>query len=802
MNAETLLRRIFLILVILFCPTIASRAQSSVKINEVFANNKVVDVGNSLITDWVELYNTSSSPVSLAGASLSDNASNPRRWIFPSGVSISGNGYLLVLLDSGNPASVGAGVLLNAGFSLKSEGATLFFYPALASTTPLDSTTFGLQISTHSIGRIPDGTGNWVLTEPTASKANLAASLGSFSALRVNEWMPAPTKGEDWFEIFNGATTPVALNGLFLTDDLSTPNKYAIPPLSFIGIGEDAYIQFWADNQPSNGADHTNFKLNNTAETISIYGPGLLQIDSISYTDPAVDTSYGRLPDGGAKIAPLTPPGTPGEPNFSTLDSLVINEVLTHTDPPIEDAAEIYNTTSSPISVGGWYLSNKSTDLKRYRVPDGTVVPAKGYVVFYESQFNGPTALSPFTFNSAHGDQVYFSEADSAGNLTGYRISEVFEAAEHGISFGRYGLADVPGDYKFVAMNSLTFGPDGGHFGTGTGASNSYPKVGPIVISEIMYHPPSLDGTTNDNTLHEYIEIQNITGTNVPLYHPVDLTNYWRLQSAVDYSFPDHSSLAAYSFAIIVSFDPAIQTNMSNFRGRYPNLPLNTPVFGPWSGKLDNSGDPVELYKPDSVQEYPHPDAGFVPYIRVDKVNYLPGAPWPGAADGTGSSLQRKNSSLFGNDPINWEAVAPTPGSGSSVEIVDHDGDGMPDQWELANGLNPDDSSDAALDSDGDTFTNLQEYIAGTDPHDPASHLKIDAIVSFVGPNVPLTIRFSAAANKSYTVQFRSDLNSGTAWQKLSDVPTQSAARSAEVTDPDAYKKTDRYYRVVTPATN
>jgi len=55
----------------------------------------------------------------------------------------------------------------------------------------------------------------------------------------------------------------------------------------------------------------------------------------------------------------------------------------------------------------------------------------------------------------------------------------------------------------------------------------------------------------------------------------------------------------------------------------------------------------------------------------------------------------------------------------SGTPFVDSDGDGMPDDWEIAHGLNPNDPSDATQDPDGDGIDNLTEYLLGSDPHKP-----------------------------------------------------------------------------------
>lgn len=55
------------------------------------------------------------------------------------------------------------------------------------------------------------------------------------------------------------------------------------------------------------------------------------------------------------------------------------------------------------------------------------------------------------------------------------------------------------------------------------------------------------------------------------------------------------------------------------------------------------------------------------------------------------------------------------------IRTLDTDGDGIPDNEELALGLDPQNPADASQDLDGDGFTNLEEIRDGTDPRDPDS---------------------------------------------------------------------------------
>jgi hypothetical protein len=49
-------------------------------------------------------------------------------------------------------------------------------------------------------------------------------------------------------------------------------------------------------------------------------------------------------------------------------------------------------------------------------------------------------------------------------------------------------------------------------------------------------------------------------------------------------------------------------------------------------------------------------------YLMADQVRYKDNAPWPLAADGQGSSLNRLATDAYGNLPESWQALSPSPG--------------------------------------------------------------------------------------------------------------------------------------------
>jgi hypothetical protein len=345
--------------------------------------------------------------------------------------------------------------------------------------------------------------------------------------------------------------------------------------------------------------------------------------------------------------------GSPGQDDSGILPdpgAVVINEVLAHSHAAASDWIELYNTTDTAIDIGGWFLSDSNDNLFKYEIAGGTTIGLNGYLVFYEDlNFNNasdPGCHEPFALNE-NGDRLYLSSAQN-GVLTGYRSTEDFGASETGVSFGRYYKASTD-NYNFVTMAENT-----------PGSANPSPKVGPIVISEIMYNPDWPDGGSYTNNQYEYIELYNISSKPVLLYDP-QTGEPWKFTDGIEFTFPADMpvTIAAGEYLLVVKKPAA-------FSWRYPDVPAGI-ILGPYDGNLNNAGESLELSMPGDVD-----NEGLRQYIRIDRVNYSDGSHpencpggidlWPVQADGYGMALTRKVPTDYGNDPDNWTAALASPG--------------------------------------------------------------------------------------------------------------------------------------------
>lgn len=168
MEKHRLLKMAFL----LFILCRQSVAEGQIVINEYSAANWQQFVDNHAdYEDWIELYNTSTAPVSLANWQITDNPSGSERWKFAAGVSIPANGYLLLWCSGRDTIQ---STHLHTNFKLtqtKNTPEKLTLYNAagnIADQVEVKKT------STHqSRARVADGATDWkICTEPSPKLSN------------------------------------------------------------------------------------------------------------------------------------------------------------------------------------------------------------------------------------------------------------------------------------------------------------------------------------------------------------------------------------------------------------------------------------------------------------------------------------------------------------------------------------------------------------------------------------------------------------------------------------------------------
>ena len=479
-----------------------------------------------------------------------------------------------------------------------------------------------------------------------------------------------PTFDNDDFEfveLVNVGDTAVELSGLQLVDgvqfDFSAPAA-SLPPGERIVVVRNVEAfstRYAAILDTITIAGQYELALSNGGETITAIGALGETLFEFEYGDDWFDHTDG----GGYSLTVRNPSdssvdlshptawrpsdaegGSPGRAD-SAVDpgAVVIHELLATSDGT--GWLELHNTTSDPIDVGHWYLSDSADELRKYQFATGTIIPADGYLLVNEATQFGlgsadPGAVTPFGL-SRLGGRIYLTGGDLQGRLLGYREDQPYTTAELSVALGRYTKSTAATD--FVRMQPTP------------GAANEQPIVGPIVINEIMYHPTDGDS--------EFIELWNTSDDPVVLQE--GLGRPWRIRGAIDFDLPLDAVIPAGGFALLVQHaadvDPLAEA--AAFRAKH-RVDASVPIWtysAAGHGSLSNDSEKVFLEQP--VEDLPASA-----YSIVDAVKYDDEAPWPSQADGSGPSLSRIGAGVYGNDVASWgvSTRGGTPGRGNAFQ--------------------------------------------------------------------------------------------------------------------------------------
>ncbi|MCW5553654.1 MAG: chitobiase/beta-hexosaminidase C-terminal domain-containing protein [Verrucomicrobiae bacterium] len=263
--------------------------------------------------DWIELHNAGGSEMSLAGWSLTDNASNLRKWMFPTNTTIPAGGYLLVLATGLDTGPAHGATYLHGNFKLSAQGEYLALVNVEGQMVSEFAPSYPPQSYFHSYGR--DTNGQWGYLAPATPGAPNAGQALTPAPAAPEFNLPGGFYNQSFSLVMNthtvGATIRYTLDG-------REPN----PGLLYTGpiaITTDRVVRARAVMEgaiPSSTVTHT-YLLNESAAKRSL--PALCLSG-----DPAL-TFYGPNTGGGPAA---------GEGVFAIKGGAFVSDVWTHNGDP------------------------------------------------------------------------------------------------------------------------------------------------------------------------------------------------------------------------------------------------------------------------------------------------------------------------------------------------------------------------------------------------------------------------------------------------------------------------------------
>lgn len=260
----------------------ACSAQQDPSALQAIRFNEVQTSGNN--GDWIELYNTSSDDISLAGCYLTDDPNEPGKWQFPA-ITIQGSEYFVLYADNNTDANDG---LTHLPFRLSADGASLRLSTHSGSVLQeieIPASASGLSYGCDEESSAPNSTYVWYAS-PTPGKPNTTGMLlGKENTVaefgvRINEYMSRnrsvfyDENGDysDWIELHNFTDHDIDISGFTLTDSRSREDKWSFPTGTVLSAKGYLVVRCSGRNVLTSGGElHTNFKLSDSDSFVGLY---------------------------------------------------------------------------------------------------------------------------------------------------------------------------------------------------------------------------------------------------------------------------------------------------------------------------------------------------------------------------------------------------------------------------------------------------------------------------------------------------------------------------------------------------
>ncbi len=411
--------------------------------------------------------------------------------------------------------------------------------------------------------------------------------------LYINEFMasndtafPGPQGDHpDWIEIYNNTSEAVMLGGYYMSDDLNDPAAMFQIPDTYpdsVTVPAGGFILFYANKGQESSVLNLNFKLSGGGESIGLWTPESVVIDTMSYGNQETDVSMGRFPDGGSFWGFMNnyTPGTANTNPSPTVPELFINEFMASNDAAFPgpqgdypDWIEIYNAGEEAVMLGGYFMSDDLVDTEaRFMIPDtypdSVTVQPGDFIVFYANKGQESSVMNLNFKLSGGGEQIGLWDQEQV-----FLDSLTYEEQITDTSYGRY----HNGTENWYFMSDFT-----------PGESNTNPNIGPsdviLYINEFMAsNDAALPGPQGD--FPDWIEIYNAGE------EAVMLGGYYMSDDLID---PEAM------FMIPDTYPDSVTVESGGFILFYANKGQESSVLN-LGFKLSGGGEQVGLWSPEQV---------------------------------------------------------------------------------------------------------------------------------------------------------------------------------------------------------